>query len=97
MIFEYKYAFDVRTGAFRELKAEDKLSNFEIKTASLPKPNCYHCYGRGYIGIDVKSGFKVPCRCLKGKHRQTVSIEKLKELAQAMKEDVSKEEPKSNG
>lgn len=95
MIYEYKYAFDVRTGNFREFKVEDKLSNFEIKTVSLPKPSCYHCYGRGYIGVDAKSGFKVPCRCLKGKHRQTVSIEKLKQLAEVVKENVEvKEEQK---
>ena len=29
-----------------------------------PKPNCKHCYGRGYLGRDVNRNTYVPCYCL---------------------------------
>ena len=31
-----------------------------------PKPNCKHCYGRGYTGKDIKTGRVTPCGCLSG-------------------------------
>lgn len=29
-----------------------------------PKPNCKHCYGRGYVGIRHESGEPIPCKCI---------------------------------
>jgi hypothetical protein len=33
----------------------------EIRVPWLPKPNCKHCRGRGYIGFNVGSGGAIPC------------------------------------
>lgn len=35
------------------------------------KTNCYKCYGRGYIGRDVKNDYKIPCKCLRFVKRKT--------------------------
>jgi hypothetical protein len=29
-----------------------------------PNPSCHYCYGRGYVGIDIKSTSPVPCACI---------------------------------
>jgi hypothetical protein len=34
-----------------------------MKTIS-PKPNCPRCHGRGYIGIDIHTGKKIPCQAI---------------------------------
>lgn len=30
-----------------------------------PKPSCKKCYGRGWVGRNLKTGLYVPCRCCK--------------------------------
>ncbi len=34
------------------------------KAKKRPNPKCKYCYGRGYIGIDIKSNTVVWCDCL---------------------------------
>ena len=29
-----------------------------------PKPNCKHCYGRGYIGVNQITGEPIACNCI---------------------------------
>ena len=41
--------------------AEGKPITLEIKVPWPPKPKCNACYGRGYIGVDLKKGNLVAC------------------------------------
>ena len=36
----------------------------EAFVEQMPKRNCRHCYERGTVGMDLKSGLWQPCRCL---------------------------------
>ena len=61
---------DKHTGDIRYLPPDDNVRPNEIKIDKLPRRNCKHCHGRGYIGInrDVRSkeqGNVVLCRCVK--------------------------------
>jgi hypothetical protein len=29
-----------------------------------PEPNCKRCHGRGWIGVDAKTGIPVVCKCI---------------------------------
>ena len=43
---------------------EGKPFTLELKVPWPPRSNCNECYGRGYIGVDLKKGGLVPChRC----------------------------------
>jgi len=44
--------------------AEGKDITLELKVPWPPKPKCNECYGRGYVGVDLKKGGLVSChRC----------------------------------
>jgi hypothetical protein len=43
------------------IKAVAKQNNVEIRN---PRSGCKHCYGRGYIGWDNKTGAPIPCSCI---------------------------------
>ena len=46
------------------------------------KKNCPRCYGKGYIGIRVADGKKIPCKCVVGiKHQPAI-----KNLEKTLKE-----------
>lgn len=36
------------------------------------KHNCRHCHGRGFIGTNVETRAKIPCRCLRPANKSTV-------------------------
>jgi hypothetical protein len=36
----------------------------QIPIEEFPKENCKSCYGRGYTGIDTKTGHYSICKCL---------------------------------
>lgn len=46
---------------FDVIKAVAKQTGTEIRN---PRSGCKHCYGRGWIGKDYKTGAPVPCRCI---------------------------------
>lgn len=59
------YAFNLMTGFLRKLKEPGELiGSWEIYVWNEPKSNCKKCYGRGYIGKNVKTHLKVSCNCL---------------------------------
>lgn len=43
------------------IKHVAKLTNTLIQE---PKPNCKHCYGRGYIGKYSETGEPIACKCI---------------------------------
>jgi len=36
-----------------------------------PNPNCKHCYGRGYIGVNQVNGEPIACNCILPKMNET--------------------------
>ena len=68
--------YNLKVNGFYYFKSEDikenkapEITEYEVYIWSKPKRNCNHCYGRGYFGIDIKSTFYIPCRCIKAKFR----------------------------
>lgn len=55
------------TGERVELNALEKIKfaseKFGIKLNDVDK-DCKKCYGRGYTGIESKTGVPVPCKCI---------------------------------
>lgn len=48
---------------------EGKKQEVQVKVPYLPKNNCKKCYGRGYIGFDVKTRYPLPCvKCYPPRH-----------------------------
>ena len=46
----------------RDIDGKDII--IELKVPWPPKPKCNECYGRGYLGVDLRKGGLVPChRC----------------------------------
>ena len=45
---------------------EKYLESVVFVVDKFPKENCKRCYGRGYVGWDVKTGRCSPCGCLEG-------------------------------
>lgn len=44
----------------------DTLTPFQVRLKSLPNSSCKVCYGRMYLGKNIKTGLYVPCRkCMK--------------------------------
>ena len=41
---------------------DGKEVKFQFKVPYPPKSSCKICYGRGYIGWDIKTGAVFPCR-----------------------------------
>jgi hypothetical protein len=52
------------TGEIKEKlnELEDHPDDF-YELSKKPDKKCKHCYGRGYIGWEAKSGNVIPCRC----------------------------------
>jgi len=40
------------------------VNSFQERAEEYTTPNCRHCYGRGYVGKKVGSGFVIPCKCV---------------------------------
>jgi len=61
---EPNYVFNLLSGQIRKLDFTRLKGSWEMYVWNEPKSNCKKCYGRGYIGKEVKSHLKVACRCL---------------------------------
>ena len=44
-----------------------------------PKRSCRHCYGRGHVGTDTKTGKKILCRCVKKAFLKTNQTNQIKD------------------
>ena len=54
----------------RDIGAErvlDEPSETYKELGNMPKASCRKCYGRGYIGKDLKRNQYIPCSCVKAK------------------------------
>ena len=61
---EYVLVEDV-TGKPPPARGPQTLSDtkgHKLKVPYLPKANCKRCYGRGYVGVDIKINQLTPCR-----------------------------------
>lgn len=36
-----------------------------VKTVAIARRNCRRCFGRGYSGREVKTGYYIRCSCVK--------------------------------
>lgn len=59
-----KFIITINDGKIIKMEEFRKLEKEERYIWNLPKKNCKHCYGRGYMGIDFKTQWKVPCKCV---------------------------------
>ena len=43
---------------------KEQFENTTKLLKGLAKPNCIRCYGRGYIGKEIKRDVLIPCICV---------------------------------
>jgi len=43
---------------------QEQWDNTTKLLKSLAKPDCVRCYGKGFIGREVKRDVLIPCRCI---------------------------------
>lgn len=57
---------DLSTGKIYNAEDAEKLraaGRDMVPLKNKPKSNCKKCYGRGYVGTNIKTGKVVPCSC----------------------------------
>jgi len=68
-ISEKKWAFDPTSGTIKTYDTkeefdEDMKKGIFVPVDRPPSKNCKACYGRGYIGRDIRINLYLPCDCM---------------------------------
>jgi hypothetical protein len=67
---EHKNTFISDTGEVIDESSMSILDKMKISAKSIgqelqdPDKSCKHCYGRGYVGINLDGNIPMPCKCL---------------------------------
>ncbi len=40
------------------------LDKYQLPLLKKPSTSCHKCYGRGYVGKDIKKNIYMPCKCM---------------------------------